>query len=264
MTDSVAETGRALFQSQRQRAILAQTLDQGRVDVAELARSFRVTTETIRRDLSDLQSQRMVRRVHGGAVPWEKPGFEPLLAIRNDQQDNEKRRIAKVAAHEIPDTGSIIIDSGSTLTRFAEHVPTDRELRVVTNSLATAHVLAENERLSLVVIGGTVQRNTLAMVDAQAVEAVREMSVDTLFISSDGVSIEGALTTPYRAEAALKRAMIEAARRVVVLVDHSKFGNDHFARFAEWTDIDVFITDAAVGDETVSALEALGPTVLRA
>lgn len=264
MTDQLSETPQPLFQTERQREIATTTFRSGRVEVSELADRFGVTTETIRRDLSDLQRQRVVRRVHGGAIPWETAGFEPLLSIRSDQQDDEKRRLARVAVNELPDTGSIIIDSGSTLSRFAEALPQSCALGVVTNSLRTAQVLAEFEGIELVVIGGKVRKNTLAMVDSEAVAAIKPLVVDTLFISSDGMSAPNGLTTPYREEAALKQAMIKAARRVVALVDHSKLGQDHFVRFADWSEVDVLVTNTEVDDETVMAIESLGTTVLLA
>lgn len=260
-TDTTTPT---LFQTERHREIVALAMQRGRVEVADLAARLHVTTETIRRDLSDLQSQKVVRRVHGGAVPWETAAFEPLVSVRIDQQDPEKRRLAQRAIDELPDSGSIIIDSGSTLTRFAEAIRNDRTLRVVTNSLPIAQILADHEELDVIVIGGKVRKNTLAMVDAAAVASVEPLTVDTLFISSDAASATQGLTTPYREEAALKQAMIKAARRVVVLVDHSKFANDHFIRFAQWSDIDVLITNSEVDPATVAAIEETGTTVLLA
>ncbi len=187
-----------------------------------------------------------------------------MLAVRNDQQVAEKRRIARLAVQEVPDSGTIIIDSGSTLTPLAEHLPRDRNLQVVTNSLLTAQVLAQNEAVDVVVLGGQLRKNTLAMVDSEAVAAVSRLSVDTLFISADGMSVDGGLTTPYREEAALKGAMIAAAGRVVALVDYSKIDKIHLVRFADWTDIDVLVTDVRADDEAVASIESLGPTVLRA
>ena len=264
MTELAESTPPALFQTERQREIAATTITTGRVEVAELADRFGVTTETIRRDLSDLQSQQVVRRVHGGAIPWETDDFEPLVSVRGDQHDAEKRRLAKVAVHELPEHGTVIIDSGSTLTRFAEALPHDCGLTVVTNSLPTAQVLADFAHLEVVVIGGTVRKNTLAMVDTLAAASLEPLHVDTLFISSDGMSPEAGLTTPYREEAALKQAMMRAARRVVALVDHSKLGQDHFIRFADWSEVDVLVTNTDVPRDTVEAIEALGTAVLLA
>ena len=264
MTDRLDAPATPMFQSERQREIVALTMQSGRVEVAELSERFGVTTETVRRDLSDLQRQRVVRRVHGGAVPWEQAGFEPLLSVRNDQHDGEKRRLAQRAIDELPDTVSIIIDSGSTLLRLAAAIPPTCDLRIVTNSLAIAQVLADHDSGEVIVIGGKVRKNTLAMVDAEAVAAVEPMHVDTLFISSDALSPEIGLTTPYREEAALKTAMIRSARRVVALVDHSKVGGDQFVRFARWSDIDVLVTNTEVDPRVVAAVEAAGTTVLLA
>lgn len=268
MTDRLSDQPTAptapMFQSERQREIAALTLRTGRVEVSELADRFGVTTETVRRDLSELQQEHVVRRVHGGAVPWERVGFEPLLSVRNDLYDDEKRRLARRALDELPDTGSIIIDSGSTLLRLAAAIPPTCELRIVTNSLAIAQVLAEHEGGEVIVLGGMVRKNTLAMVDAQAVASVEPMAVDMLFISADAMTAETGLTTPYREEAALKSAMIRAARRVVALVDHSKVGHDHFIRFARWSDVDVLVTNNEVDPDTVTAIEAAGTTVLLA
>jgi DeoR family fructose operon transcriptional repressor len=252
----------ALFQTERQREIVTLTLQHGRVEVSELATRFHVTTETIRRDLSELQDQRLLRRVHGGAVAWETSEFEPLLVVRSDQHDDEKRRIAKLAVSELPDSGNIIIDSGSTLGRFAEAVPSDAQLRVVTNSLPIAQTLAEHDAVEVIVIGGKVRKNTMAMVDAEAIARLDGLSVDTLFISTDGLSPDMGLTTPYRQEAGLKQAMIATARRVVALVDHSKFGKDQFIRFAQWSDIDVLITTTSADTEAIAKIESLGTTVL--
>lgn len=255
-------TSPALFQSQRQQEIAGITLQLGRVEVAELADRFQVTTETIRRDLSDLQQLKIVRRVHGGAVPWETGGFEPLVSVRSDLHDGEKRRLAAAAVSELPDAGTVIIDSGSTLNRFAEAIPADYNLRIVTNSLPIAHTLAEHEELDVIVVGGKVRKNTLAMVDAQAVASIEPLTVDTLFISTDAASEEAGLTTPYREEAILKQAMIQAARRVVALIDHSKFATDQFVRFAEWSDVDVLITNHELDAGIVTAIEATGTTVV--
>jgi DeoR family fructose operon transcriptional repressor len=265
MTDSARATNTtALFQSQRQREIAALTIQAGRVEVAELAQRFNVTTETIRRDLSELQSQRVVRRVHGGATAWETNGFEPLLSKRGDQHGPEKRRLAVAAIGELPDAGSTLIDSGSTAGQFVDLIPADTQLRFVTNSLLIAQSLAERTDADVIVIGGKVRKNTFAMVDTQAVESIEPITVDTLFLSADAASATGGLTTPYREEAAWKKAIIRSARRVVALLDHSKFGREHFIRFAEWTDIDVLVTNTETPAEQVALIEATGTTVVLA
>lgn len=151
-----------------------------------------------------------------------------------------------------------LTESGNQLVRSA-----DPGLDAATAyALLLAQTLATHDHLDLIVIGGKVRKNTMAMVDGQAVEAVRPPTVDTLFISTDAASAITGLTTPYREEATLKRAMISAARRVVALIDYSKFDRDQFVRLAEWSDIDVLITNHELDPTIVAAVETTGTTVV--
>lgn len=260
---AVADPTGRLLQTQRQDEILRRTLARGRVDVAELAASFAVTTETIRRDLSGLQEQRLVRRVHGGAVAWERFRHEPLLAKRDAESVSEKRRIARLAVEELPPEGTVLIDSGSTTARLVEAIPRSSTVTVVTNSLVAAQALVDHD-LDVILLGGTLRKNTLATLDAQTVAGLSDLAVSTLFLSCDGFTAARGLSTPYQDEAALKRAMIAAADRVVALVDSSKLGKDHLVRFAAWEVIDVLITDDGVDEATVATIEAAGTMVRRA
>ncbi len=256
--------GGGLRPHDRQRDIYMLALKNGSVDVTDLARRFTVTTETIRRDLSDLQERLLVRRVHGGAVLLERLNHEPMVEARDMLNAAEKLRIAQAALADVPAQGSVIIDSGSTGQRLAEVFPTDRNVHVVTNSLISALTLSRRGHKEVTVLGGGVRTNTFAMVDAAAVEAVRNMAVDVLFISCDGLSFRRGLTTPYRDEYLMKRAMIESARRVVAMVDQSKFGNGQMFSYATLDEIDVLVTDRRADDDTVEILAAHDIDVRRA
>lgn len=256
-----AEEVKPLFQVERQRQITQLANDDGRVDVAALAARFDVTTETIRRDLSELQRQRLLRRVHGGAIPWDEVRHEPTLLAREDQSSAEKRRIALAALEEVPEEGSIIIDSGSTLAHFARTLTSDRQLTVVTNSVPVILASQPMDNLDVVVIGGKLRKNTLAFVDSHGVEALRNILVDTMFVSCDGASVSRGFTTPYRAETAIKRAMMAAARRVVMLFDHTKINNDQLFRFADPQEIDTIITGEEADPQVLREFEKLGPVV---
>jgi DeoR family fructose operon transcriptional repressor len=247
----------ARLQHDRQEAIHRLALQRGSVEVTDLAGRFEVTTETIRRDLSELQREGRVRRVHGGAVPIERASHEPLLATRDMQHSEEKLRIAELATAEVPHKGSVLIDSGSTLQRLAEVFPTESEAHVITNSLVGALTLAQRGVATLTVLGGGVQTNTMAMVDGFTVEMIRELLVDVVFISCDGLSLRRGLTTPYRHESLVKRAMIESANRVIALVDHSKLGNSQLFPYADFDEIDVLITDGDADQDTVEGLRRL-------
>src|SRR5918994_3245679 len=253
-----------MYAHERQQEILRRARLAGRVDVVTLAEVLAVTTETIRRDLTVLERAGVVRRVHGGAIPVERLGFEPAVAARDVVMTAEKDRIAKAAVAELPEDGAVIIDAGTTTGRLAEAIPADRELTVVVNSPPLATVLAARTNLTVIMLGGRVRGRTLATVDDGALRPLSRLNVDVAFIGTNGCSPTRGLTTPDPAEAAVKRAMVEAARRTVLLADHTKVGDVHFAAFAALSDIDVVITDTGLDDRMVAQLRAAGPEVVRA
>jgi DeoR family fructose operon transcriptional repressor len=252
------------LQHDRQHDIYLLALKQGSVDVGDLARRYGVTTETIRRDLSDMQDRQLLRRVHGGAIPLERMSHEPRVEARDMVNADEKLRIARLAAEEVPEQGSVIIDSGSTGQRLAEVFPVDRDVHVVTNSLTTALTLSRRGLRMLTVLGGAVRTNTFAMVDEPGRIELQKMAIDMLFISCDGLSFRHGLTTPYREEHYMKRAMIERADRVVAMVDQSKFGNVQMFSFASFDEIDVLVTDTRADPEALEILSDHGISVRRA
>jgi DeoR family fructose operon transcriptional repressor len=252
------------LQHDRQRAIYMLALREGSVDVADLASRHGVTTETIRRDLSDMQNRQLLRRVHGGAVPVERMNHEPMVEARDMVNAEEKLRIATTAVAEVPQRGSVIIDSGSTGQRLAEVFPVERDVHVVTNSLLTALTLSRRGLQDLTVLGGAVRTKRHAMVDDTTRAELQHMAIDVLFLSCDGLSFQHGLTTPYREEHTIKRAMIERSRRVVAMVDHSKFGNVQMFSFAAFDEIDVLVTDARADAEAVDVLTSYDISVHRA
>ncbi|MFI5486110.1 MULTISPECIES: DeoR/GlpR family DNA-binding transcription regulator [Micromonospora] len=253
-----------MYAEERQQEIVRLARSNGRVDVATLADTLQVTAETIRRDLTTLERAGVLRRVHGGAIPMERIGFEPALAARDSVLIEEKERIAKLALAEVPQEGAIILDAGTTTARLAEALPTDRELTVVVNSPVLATVLGTRPNLNVLLLGGRLRGRTLATVDDWALRPLADLYVDVAFLGTNGCSVERGLTTPDPAEAAVKRAMISAARRVVLLADHTKIGNDYFARFGSLSDLDLLITDLGVDAELASEVEAAGVRVVRA
>ncbi|HEX2131891.1 MAG TPA: DeoR/GlpR family DNA-binding transcription regulator [Actinophytocola sp.] len=253
-----------MYAEERQQVILERARARGRVDVTALADEFAVTTETVRRDLTILERHGVLRRVHGGAIPVERLGFEPALATRENVMTAEKTRIAKAALAELPDEGSILLDAGSTTARLADELPTDRELTVVTHSVNIALSLSARPNLTIMLVGGRLRSRTLATVDSWALQALHETFVDVAFIATNGLSAERGLTTPDTAEAMIKRAAIASSRRVVLLADHTKVGNDYFTRFAELRDIDTVIVDNGVDTKTMDEIAAAGPRVVLA
>jgi DeoR family transcriptional regulator, fructose operon transcriptional repressor len=253
-----------MYAAERQQQILRLARESGRVEVLSLAEEFGVTADTVRRDLNVLGKAGLVQRVHGGAIPAGRLEFELDLAERDTVAAEEKDRIAQAALAEVHADQSVIIDAGTTSARLAAAIPEDSAVTVVTHALPVAARLADHPGIALHLVGGRVRHRTRAAVDAWALRAYSEINADVVFVAANGFSPDGGLTTPDLAEAAVKRAIIAAARRVVLLADSSKFGREHFGRFGDLADVDLLITDSGLSAEDARAIEEKGTEVVRA
>jgi DeoR family transcriptional regulator, fructose operon transcriptional repressor len=251
-----------MYAPERHQQILATARANGRVDVSGLARELSVTPETVRRDLTALERRGVLRRVHGGAIPVERLGSEPGVADREGQAAGQKERIAMAAIDELPEGGSVILDAGTTTVRLAELLPLDRELTVVTHSIPVAAALITRENITLQLLGGTVRGRTLAAVGEWTRRQIGEVYADVAFMGTNALSVEHGLTTPDITEAAVKRSLMSASRRTVVLADSSKFGRESFAKVAPLAEVDTIITDVAVDVELAEDVENAGPRVV--
>lgn len=252
-----------MYAAERQQEILRLARERGRVDVPSLAQEFQVTAETVRRDLKSLDRAGFVRRVHGGAIPAGALDFEPDLSAREGAATEEKDRIAHAALDELPSGGSVLLDAGSTTARLAAAIPLDAQLTVVTHALPLAARLSDHPGIDLHVIGGRVRHRTHAAVDAWALRGYGEINADVAFVATNGFAPDAGLTTPDLAEAAVKRAVVAAARRVVLLADSDKWGQEHFARFGDLSQADLLITDTGLAPDDARAIERAGTHVRR-
>ena len=164
----------------------------------------------------------------------------------------------------MPEEGAIIVDAGTTTGALLNLIPDTSQLTVVTNSVLHAAAMAHRPNITTLVLGGRVRSRTLACVDEWAIEGLKGLYADVAFVGTNGITASRGLTTPDRNEAAIKNAMLLAARRRIVLADNTKFGVNHFASFGNLEDVDVVITDVLVDDDVADEIEATGPVVVRA
>jgi len=253
-----------MYAEERQQAIARLVNQRGRMSVNQLAREYDVTTETVRRDLSTLERMGLVRRVHGGVVPPASLSLiEAGLRERDQVNPESKERIARAALEQLPSSGgTILVDAGTTTSRFAGLLPPDHELTVVTHGVPIAARLAGQRQIDLRLLPGRVRRTTQAAVGADTITALSQLRVDVAFLGTNGVTAEHGLTTPDPDEAAVKRALIASARRVVALADASKFGVETAVRFAAVGEIDVLVTDSDVSSADRRALTKAGVEVV--
>jgi DeoR family fructose operon transcriptional repressor len=255
-----------MYPEERQQAIASLVMSKGRASVTELAQTYDVTTETVRRDLAVLDKAGIVRRVHGGAVPARALHLvEPGVGERDVTRSEHKDAIAAAAAEFFPLSGaSVLLDAGTTTMRIAAQVPTDRDLVVVTNSVPIAARLATIPTVSLQVLGGRVRGLTQAAVGEQALRVLDTLRVDIAFIGTNGISVRHGLSTPDGEEAAVKRAMVRAANYVVVASDSSKIGREELVSFAPLSSVDTLITDPEISATDSAELTEHGVEVIRA
>jgi len=248
---------------EERRGIIVGMAHQQRVGVAPLAELFTVSTETIRRDLAVLESRGLIVRVHGGAIASDRNSVEPPIDARATTMAAEKVRIAKAALGELPASGSIFIEAGSTPSHLADMIPAKLELTVVTNGSYLATSLARMANLTVIAVGGRVRQRTLACVDDWALRTLGSLFVDVAFLGTNGISVSRGLTTPDPAEAAVKRATLSVSDRRVLLADHTKVGAVSLCRYGDVDDVDVLITDTGLSDEAADGLEMAGLRVIR-
>ncbi|SNS02849.1 transcriptional regulator, DeoR family [Geodermatophilus saharensis] len=253
-----------MYAEERQQAIATLVVEQGRIAVTAVAEHFGVTTETVRRDLAVLERAGVLRRVHGGAVPAAALSLvETALAERHGTRAEAKRKIAAAALDLLPGPGgSILLDGGSSTAALAEVLPTDRNLFVATNSVPIAARLATVAGLTLHVLGGRVRGLTQCAVGETPVRALADLRADVAFLGTNGIAPGHGLTTPDEAEASVKRAMVRAGQRVVVLADSSKLGREQLVRFAALDDVDVVVTDGEADPAVVGRIEDAGVEVV--
>ncbi|MFD4369794.1 DeoR/GlpR family DNA-binding transcription regulator [Rhodococcus sp. NPDC058521] len=253
-----------MYQEERQQSVATLITQRGRVSVMDLADRFGVTTETVRRDLAVLERLGHIRRVHGGAVPTGSVTVgEPGLTERDGTRAEQKDRIARAAVAFLPPPGgSVLFDAGTTTSRMITELPASPNLTAVTNSVPIAARLAASSTIDLQLLGGRVRGVTQAAVGAEPLRVLGTVRVDVAFVGTNALTVAHGLSTPDPDEAAVKRAMVEAARTVVVTADSSKIGREHLISFAPIGAVDVLVTDSDIERADRTELERQGIEVV--
>lgn len=243
----------------RLRQITEAVRDAGSLGVAELASLTGASEMTIRRDLEVLASQGVLERFRGGARSLLLRGSEPPFALRFDENAEAKRRIAAAVASLIADGESVVLDSGTTCLEVARLLH-DRRLTVMPLSLHAVNALSSSASLTLLVPGGRPRPGELALTGPLTLASLSALRFDTAVIGCCGLSAEHGLTAFDLEDAAVKRAAISSARRVIAAVDASKLTRTALAFVAPVSSLDAVVTDAEGSED----LEAAGVTVVTA
>ena len=241
---------------QRQAKILERVREDGAVRVADLVRDLGVSDMTVRRDLEILDDRGLLEKVHGGATALEGSAlFEPTFAAKSSLQQSEKDAIARAAASLVEPGMAIALSAGTTTYALAQQLVDIPRITVVTNSIRVTDVLHHSGRADqTIILTGGVRTPSEALVGPFAVAAVRTVHVDLVFIGVHGMDPHSGFTCPNLQEAETDRALIEAARRLVIVADHTKWGVIGISSIARLDQADVLITDAGLEAEARALL----------
>ncbi|MER6559645.1 DeoR/GlpR family DNA-binding transcription regulator [Streptomyces sp. NPDC001027] len=243
-----------LLAEQRRSLILDEVRRRGGVRVNELTRKLGVSDMTVRRDLDALARQGVLEKVHGGAVPVvEASTHEPGFEAKSGLELTAKEDIAKAAAELVAPGSAIALSGGTTTYALAHHLVDVPDLTVVTNSVRVADVFHVAQRTAgprqgaaTVVLTGGVRTPSDSLVGPVADQAIAALHFDVLFLGVHGISAEAGLSTPNLAEAETNRRLVQSARRVVVVADHTKWGVVGLSSFAALEQVDTLVTDAGL------------------
>jgi DeoR family transcriptional regulator of aga operon len=255
--------------SHRWEQILQELLRHGEVSVDSLAKNFKVSSATIRRDLSELERQGLLRRNHGGAHSVTPMLYEPFRNLSSFQEQEqkcaaEKRRIGLTAASLISDGETVAIGAGTTTTQLARCIRHRKGITIVTNAVNIAMELSHLPEIKVSMTGGYLSGDWFALVGDEAQRNVNETFFDKAFIGVDGAHAEHGMTTNYPDQAAIHRAMMRQARQRIVLADHRKIGAVGRSLIWPTNDTDKLITDKSTTDEGVAVFTAKDIVVVRA
>ncbi len=227
----------------RRKEIIDIVNEKGQTSVSYISERYKVSEVSIRNDLKHLEKKGLLVRTRGGALKKQLSTFDYNLNQRLNTNLSEKQRIGLKATEFIQNGNTIVMDSGSTTIELAKNLKIFKGLKIITNSLPIADIVADFNDIEVVIIGGILRKEMRSLVGPVAESNLLNYNCDVAFIGADGICHDYGITTPVLYEAALSRTMIKIAKKIIVVSDSSKFGKRSFAKITDIASIDIIITD---------------------
>lgn len=247
---------------ERHKYILEELHTKGFVEVLKLSKELEVSGATIRKDLRDMEQQKLLIRSHGSATPVKPPVLDENASQKALKHSTEKKLIAKAAAHLLQPNDDILVTSGSTVIEFAKVIPGEEGINVVTSSLEIAILLKRKKNINVTILGGRVLDNSLSVRGPYAEDGLHNINCSKLYIGCDGIDIEKGISCASVEEARLIQMMMATSSKTIILADSSKFGRRGFGRICGLDDIDVIITDDGILEAIKEHIEESGIEVI--
>lgn len=226
--------------------------------MSDLAALLEVSAVTIRKDLTELEGDNKLYRSHGKAILINPYINNRSVNEKEKLATEEKNNIGKRAAELITKDDSIIIASGTTVHALARNIKPINKLTVVSASLQVSEILANNEAIDIIQLGGTLRHSSNSVVGKYAEQILSSFSCSKLFLGVDGIDVDFGLTTTDMREADLNKEMMRTAQKTIVLADSSKFRRRGFSKIANIEDVDVIITDSGISKALAQRIEEIG------
>jgi len=233
----------------RRKKIIDILNEKGKISVLELSKQYSVSEVSIRNDLSHLEKKGLLIRTRGGALKKQASSFDISLNQRLQTNLKEKKRIGEKAASLIEDGNTIVMDSGSTTIEVAKQLKDFKGLKIITNSLPVADIIADFKNIEVIIPGGILRKEMRSLIGSVAENNLQNYNCDIAFIGADGIDSNYGISTPVMFEATLGKTMVNIAKKIIVVVDSSKFGRRSFAKIADIASIDIIITDKNITEE---------------
>lgn len=248
----------------RKNKILEILRDKQAFKTSEFIDTFKVSNETIRRDLEDLEQQKRLVRVHGGAIPVvEYPVQELNFMKRSEIYIEEKQEIAETVMHFIKEQDCIAMDVSTTNTEIAKKlVTTFDKLTILTNSIEIMMILSQNPNFSIIVPGGILRNEELAIVGDIAETGVSQFNIHLFLMSISGISLQSGLTDYGFGEVVLKKKIHKNSKQTLIVADHSKFKQVAFQKICNIDQVDGIITDSGIDKAITEVYEEAGIRVI--
>ena len=235
----------------------------GSVSAIDIAKTLEVSETTIRRDLNKLAKKKLLRRTHGGAMSIIAVGQEMKFDIQKEKFIQEKKKISVAAAMLVEEGDVIFIEAGTTGLQTVLNITNKKKLTILTNSCDIATLLAKaNPHYTIILSGGLLKIETRSLVGPMADNAIKNINVDKAFIGITGIDLEKGITTTDQIEAQTKRNIIDSAKKVIALCDHSKLGHVSVNFVAPLKKIDILITDSEADQDFLKKIKKLGIEVI--
>jgi len=225
---------------------------------AALSKLIKVTEATIRQDFNKLESQGLIKRIHGGAILTKNSDFELSYNEYKERFNNEKQRIAEAASRFISDGDTILLDASTTVLQIAKRLDWKYNLVVITNAPDIILELAGKNNFSVISTGGMLRAKSMSLVGPTAESNLEELRANTLFIGINGITFEEGITTVSPLEAQVKKAMIRSSKQVIGVTDSSKFGKVESSIVGPLTILNKIITDKNIPEKYLKNFEKKG------